>query len=115
MPIKMVKKSDAEQKVVEAQPVVADTSVVEKHLGKVVSENAKSEIVGHATGTPPLCNVGVEASSTINMGDFNSIRVGVSLHIPCEFNDIDKTYELAQSWVNAKMEELQEQIHNAGG
>ena len=34
--------------------------------------------------TKPLCNVGVSAQATYNMGNYESMKVSVSLHVPAE-------------------------------
>lgn len=99
---------------IEHKPAVATLSHTIKQNNKVVAEDSETEVVGHLPFTGPVCHVGVEASSTINLGNFNSIKVGVSVNIPCVFNEIEKTYETAQEWVNNKMEALQEQVNSAG-
>lgn len=58
----------------------------------------------------PPCNVGITAGMTINLGDYNSAKVQVSIHIPCKPEDIEEAYEFGRDWVEGKVTELVEQI-----
>jgi hypothetical protein len=58
----------------------------------------------------PPCNVGVTAGMTINLGDYNSAKVQVSIHIPCKHEEIEEAYEFGRDWVEGKVTELVEQI-----
>ena len=114
---KLSEQLQSTQKIIQLsfKPATLSASVEAKQGGQVVHQDSEDQLLGHTISDTQLCNVGVEASNTVNLGNYNSMRVGVSVHIPCEFNDLEKTYTLAQNWVNAKMEELQEQINEAGG
>lgn len=55
--------------------------------------------------TQPVANVGFNCRMTKNLGDFNSLQVGVSLHLPCYVNEIDETYNIAKDFVESKLNE----------
>lgn len=89
----------------------AVTNVVQKNKGIVISEDQETEKVdvpeSVSTQVPsdkPWCEVGFEASYTMNLGDFNSTRVSVSLKIPCLNHEIDSVFDYGKEWVNSKME-----------
>jgi len=63
----------------------------------------------------PLCNVGVSAAQTINMGNYNSVRIGVDIHIPCKEEDLEKSFTKAHKWVDEKMIFLQNIVYEAKG
>ncbi len=87
----------------------ATTKVENLHKGKVVTEETDTEKVGDATPSPlqgSLCEVGVEASMTLNLGNYNSTRLQTSLKVPCAHTEIDEVWEFVRDWVNAKMELL---------
>lgn len=54
----------------------------------------------------PLAEVGIVAGQTMNLGNYNSARVSVSLKLPCAEKDLDETYERALAWVDEKMSAL---------
>ena len=92
--------------------IVANTTVSSKVNGV---ENSKdtTEALGSVISSKPLCNVGVNAKQTVNMGNYNSISVGVSINVPCEYQDIDETYIFAKTFVDNRMGELMEDVEKA--
>jgi hypothetical protein len=62
----------------------------------------------------PLCEVGIVAGQTINLGNYNSARISVSLKVPCTKVELEATYEEALGWVDQKMSELIEQAKSNG-
>ncbi|UFD98274.1 hypothetical protein S1R3X_000066 [Vibrio phage vB_ValS_VA-RY-4] len=53
----------------------------------------------------PAANVGFQCSLTKNLGDFNSLKVGVSIHIPCYTHEVHETFELSKKFVDEKLNE----------
>lgn len=88
----------------------AQVSVEKKHKGVTLLEDHKEESVGGGL-TSGLAEVGFEASSTINQGNFNSVRVGVSLRMPCHPEDIDLTFDKAKEWVDERVSGLIEEVN----
>ena len=58
----------------------------------------------------PVCEVGVEASYTKNLGNFQSAKVGVSLKVPCPHGDIDEVFTYAKEWVNSRLGAIIEEL-----
>lgn len=56
----------------------------------------------------PMANVGVKLGKTINLGDFESLRVDVSLFMPSETDNksLNKTFKKALKWCDGKMDEV---------
>jgi hypothetical protein len=77
----------------------------------VVTKNgeSKEEQIGSTESDSTLCNVGYTAARTINLGDYNSLKVSVSLHIPCTHSEIDEIFNFATQWVNERMGALVEE------
>lgn len=81
-----------------------------KNAGEVISEEASTEVVAAPAGSAvaqgtslPMCEVGVDASFTANLGNYQSAKMGVSLKIPCVHADINETFDYAKAWVDAKL------------
>lgn len=97
-------------------PAAKATATVSKSVSdkkQVLSEdNAEEKVdvpqdVAKGSVAPQqLCEVGIDVGFTKNLGNYQSSRVGVSLKIPCQHDEIDKVFEYAQSWVDTKMQEL---------
>lgn len=100
----------------------AVTEVKGKGVKEVLAENtvtkqedpAPSHVVGQAGTLEPLCEVGMEASYTHNLGNFQSARVQVSLKVPCLHKEIDSAYAYAKEWVDAKIGEMKDELEGDG-
>ena len=95
----------------------AEITTLIKNGGEIISEKTKTEQVDVpvssqvATGSDmPFCEVGVEASYTHNLGNFQSARVQVSLRVPCLPKEIDDTFSYAQKWVDNKLTGMVEEL-----
>jgi hypothetical protein len=78
-----------------------------KKQGQTIAQELAQEEVGEPKVLEgPTCNVGVDASFTKNMGNYESLRLGVSIHLPCYHHEIDEVFDFGKEWVNAKMETL---------
>lgn len=55
--------------------------------------------------TPAVVRVG--AGLTINMGDFNSLRIDCSVSLPCRVEGVAEAYEEAAAFVAEKLDEEQ--------
>lgn len=78
--------------------------------GKLTASSEEQHELGSVSSDTPLCNVGFSAGFTKDIGGYNSARVQVSLHIPCSFDDIEKTYKYGREWVDNKVGELWSEI-----
>ena len=96
----------------------ATTKVQNLHKGNVMTEQTSQETAGPdapVADAMPWCEVGVEASLTINLGNFNSTRLQTSLKVPAPHSEIDEVWEFAKDWVNDKMEKLAADAQAAQG
>ncbi|QHJ74568.1 hypothetical protein VH22019_00004 [Vibrio phage VH2_2019] len=56
--------------------------------------------------TQPTANVGYSAGVTRNLGDFNSMKIQVSLHLPCYVNEVHPTFDFAREFVDDKLNDI---------
>jgi hypothetical protein len=56
----------------------------------------------------PMANVGVKLGKTKNLGDYESLRVDVSLFMPSETDkkSLNKTFKKCLTWCDNKMDEV---------
>lgn len=84
-----------------------------KTIGKVYAEtkiNKKPESVSEEIipendliREDRLSRVGVSCGLTINIGDYNSARIGIWIELPCDISKIDDSYEKAFKIVTEKL------------
>ena len=67
------------------------------------SEVVKQLPVKEVLVNKPMCNVGVSAKATYNLGNYESMQVSAMINIPAEYSEIDEVYEFARQWVDGKM------------
>lgn len=66
--------------------------------------------------TEPIENpayVGVSAGATINLGNFSSGRINVSINYPCEPKDVDSVYPKLKDWVDKRVGEEVSELRQA--
>ncbi len=81
-----------------------------KKNGKVLLREY-TEAVGEPVATDtPLTNVGVNIAKTVSDGNYGSTKVSVSLFVPSELKDINKTFKFAADWTSVKLEQLIESV-----
>jgi hypothetical protein len=51
----------------------------------------------------PLATVGCTANMTINMGSYESVKLGVSITLPCYVEEIDGAYKYAKKLVDLRL------------
>lgn len=86
---------------------------IEAKISKKSKNGAEREQIqelGERVFEEPPCNVGFAAGFTKNLGDFNSVKVQVMLNVPCAHDEIEATFEFNRDWVDAKIDELWEDI-----
>jgi len=79
--------------------------------GVVVSSNEQSEVLAEVKATKPMANVGFAIARTVNLGDYESVKVTVSIHVPSEVSEdeIEGNYEFAKGWSEMKLNEYLEE------
>ena len=97
--------------------------VIEKKqpMGLVVidgkdGKEEKEEAVGDPViSDKPMANVGMKVGVTKNMGNYESVRVDVSLYLPCDSDDdaVNQTFDLVNTWVDLKMDEIMKEYEDS--
>lgn len=92
---------------------VSVTKETVQESGEKQEEILKDEQV--STGVPtkeftqPVANVGFSAGVTRNLGDYSSLKIQVSLHLPCYVHEIHETFDAAKEFVDNKVNEVMDE------
>lgn len=88
------------------------TLVTNKIGGAVVSEKEETHPVGTTDTTEDMANIGVTMSHTMGLPNYSSVKVQVSLHMPCAPNmgDIDRTFHEIKQWVDGRMDGIIDEL-----
>lgn len=86
--------------------------VVTTQQNKDGTATTEEEIKGDALVNDPHATVGVSVGITKNLGNYESVKVTVSVFIPCavDAEEINETYEQAKDWVDEKIASISQEI-----
>jgi hypothetical protein len=89
---------------VEVQPKGKDSKLTEIKVGEPVLVSDEH----------PMANVGMKVGITKNLGNYESVRVDVSLFLPCEpdAKSVDDAFETVSIWCDLKMEEINKEYED---
>lgn len=74
-----------------------------KKDGKETETGEEGVIAVHRFQTNPA-EVNVDYGITLNMGNYESAKINLSVRIPCYKEEIDEAYEFASAWVADRLE-----------
>ena len=57
-----------------------------------------------------VAKVSVDYALTMNLGNYESARISVSVELPCYREEIDDAYEYAQAWVEERIAKERDMI-----
>lgn len=84
----------------------AVTTLQKKSKGKEEGpSDTLLETVGPVVGSDQMATIGYRLSHTVNLGNYESLRCEVSLHIPAPVTDagLEGAYQFTKDWVDAKL------------
>lgn len=90
-------------------------ATIEKHHKDGTMEEEKIPYpVPAVIGESPVV-VGVSVGITRNLGNFESLKISVTLSVPCvqDADEIEETYTNAKNWVDSKINAINEEINES--
>lgn len=93
------------QKHLTTQPVVGMVSTSKAISGHTVAESVSESKTLHAGVFNDGMSIRVEGGRVINLGNFETARVGVTITVPCSKDTLDEAYAYATGWVSDRIEE----------
>lgn len=87
------------------------TSASMTHRKEVIEDTTQHEELGQASFPPGVepAFVRVSAGQTYNLGNYESMRLDVSVTLPCRVQDVEDTYTRASEFVAEKLQEEETQ------
>lgn len=93
--------------------VTGNGSTSSQIKGQEIKET--KETVGEVLVSQEVANVGLTVAFTKNLGDYNSAKIQVSLHLPCEPEPdvINAAFEQITEWCDTKLSKLVNELPDA--
>ncbi len=91
-----------------SKPVTSEITVSKSTKGVVTDEKVKPTTVEHPGATTPYGTgmiITVEGGKTVNLGNFNSAKIGVSISVPCNMASLEDAWDFGSNWVSKKIDE----------
>lgn len=73
----------------------------------------KEEIISVRPFATATATVGYNGTRTVNLGNYNSIKVGVFCSLPCYVEELDSAFKAAKKFVEDRMEIEIEEIESS--
>jgi hypothetical protein len=87
------------------EPITGMASTSKIVSGKVIAESTPESQTLHPGVYTKGMSITVEGGRVINLGNYETARVGVTITVPCTKETLDEAYEYATEWVSEKIEE----------
>ena len=84
-----------------------------KKSGKIQEEESGDELIEVRKFVTAPAHASVNLSRTFNLGDFNSVKFGVSVTIPCYKEEMDNGFDEAQTIAMARYKEFKDSVKSA--
>lgn len=86
-----------------AKPIIAHTTHETKIKGiEMPSGGTESETLHPGVFGTGL-SITVDGGRTLNLGNFESSRIGVSITVPCAPENLEEAYDWATTWISDKI------------
>ena len=89
------------------KPLVGYQSVDKSVKGVPVSGSSAGETQALHSGVftkHPTMSITVEGGRTLNLGNYESAKLAVTVTVPCEPSTLEEAYDWATEWVSGKLE-----------
>ena len=99
---KLIKKKSKVAKEVTGKVEISHTS------GAEVTASSDTEKVADVEVEQHMANVGYNMARTINLGDYESVKIAVSINVPSlvDVDEINGNFDFAKEWVEEKLTEI---------
>ena len=101
----VAKRTSGKPKIPTSVRAAISVSKMYKTAGDIKGEELEEEMIEIALPHPSaaLSQIGYNARMTINLGDFESVQIGVSCVVPCYQEEVDDAFLHAKQLVDLKL------------
>ena len=88
-----------------SKPITGMASSSKSQAGQVIAETIGESETLHSGVFTNGMSITVEGGRVINLGNYETARVGVTITVPCTKETLDEAYNYATGWVSDKITE----------
>jgi hypothetical protein len=87
------------------KPITAGVHTSKSVAGEKIAESVTQDKTLHPGVFTNGMSITVEGGRVINLGNYETARIGVSITVPCAKDSLEDAYKYATDWVSSKIEE----------
>jgi hypothetical protein len=89
----------------QTKPVAGEVSTSKSSGGAIIAESlGETQTLNPGVFSDGM-SITVEGGRTLNLGNYESARIGVTITVPCSKDTLDDAYTFATQWVSDKIDE----------
>lgn len=88
-----------------SKPVTGIVTKEQTVSGKTIAGGTSETSTLHPGVFTNGMSITVEGGRTLNLGNYESARIGVHITVPCDNDSLNEAYEYATNWVSEKIDE----------
>lgn len=92
------------QKHLQTKPVTGMVSTSKAVSGNPIAESASESKTLHPGVYNDGMSITIEGGRVINLGNYETARIGVTITVPCSKDTLEEAYTYATEWVSEKIE-----------
>ena len=112
--VKTAKKFREEHEMAEMEPIKVEMDLTYRTVavsrmykdGSIVRKEEADEDIIEVVCPPrdvPMAEVGLTSSLTLNLGNFESVKIGVSISLPSTLPELDEAFKAAKKFIDGKL------------
>lgn len=84
---------------------LAESVKAKQVMGSVTVGEAQTHVPVHKAMVDDGCKVGCSGGRTVNLGNYESVKINVWLEMPCSKATLSETFDFVSEWVGQQLEE----------
>lgn len=89
----------------QTKPMVGSTSTSKSVSGKEIASSTSESQTLHSGVFTNGMSITIEGGRVINLGNYETARIGVSITVPCHPESLNEAYKFGTDWVSARIDE----------
>lgn len=93
------------QQHLQTHPIVGAVATSKSTKGEKIAESLEGTETIHPGVFSNGMSITVEGGRVLNLGNYETARIGVHITVPCDKASLEEAYTYATNWVSEKIEE----------
>jgi len=87
---------------------------ISKQNGRNATPEIVEQVIEIGVFEGPTAKVSLSGGATVNMGNFESVRVEMGIELPCYMEEVADVHRILQATIEAKLKSEVDELHRRG-